>query len=143
MSEIVEAFRVGVPSVVVPLTIFGINWAFRERNGYAQTAAADFILAVLIFDGVAVVAAKEFEPFINNPELQSIVGYWHMTIAALGALLLYFILKWGEPRVARYYQAKRQRPRFPIFTMMFCWAAVFALISAHIGFFVIRGLGHG
>jgi hypothetical protein len=143
MSQLAEIFKVIVPTVVVPMAVFGVNWTYRANRGYAQTAASDFILAVLIFDGGVVAVSQEFEPFIRHPELRHIIVYWHMTIAVIGGAIWWCILKWGEPVVAEYYETKRNRPRFPFFTLAFCWMAVFALVAAHVGFFVLKGNGHG
>jgi hypothetical protein len=142
--SLVEVFRVGVPAVVVPLAVFSANWAYRHRNGYAQTAAADFILAVLIFDGGVVAASEAVEPLVRNVDLRTIIVGYHMSIAVLGGLVWWAIVTWAEPALARYYEAGKE-VHFPFVPMVLCWIAVFILVSLHMGFFFIRGTGvvHG
>jgi hypothetical protein len=139
---VVEAFRVGVPAIVVPLGVFAANWAFRHRNGYAQTAAADLILAVLIFDGGAVAASEALEPFVRNADLRSIMVGFHMSIAVIGGFIWWAILTWGEPAVTEYYEASGLG-RFPFVSFALCWMGVFFLICAHVLFYFIQGTGVG
>jgi hypothetical protein len=81
MPDIVDFVRVIVPSVVIPAAVFGGNWAIRHKLHYTQTAAADFILAVLIFDGTVVTTTTEFEPFIRNQEFRQIAVHLHIVLA--------------------------------------------------------------
>jgi hypothetical protein len=143
MTDLVEAFRIVVPAVVVPVGVFAGNWAIRYKSEYAQTAASDFLLAVLIFDIVAVMTAKDFEPFVRTPELRQILIHWHIFIGFVGATFWWLIATFGEPKVAAYYSARRNRPKLPIVTLLLCWSAVFVLISLHIGFFFLQGDVHG
>jgi hypothetical protein len=138
MPDIVELFKVGVPAVIIPLAVFGANWAYRHHSEYNQTAASDFIMAVLIFDGTVVSAAKEFEPFIQHPELRLMAANWHITVAVLGGILWWLIVTFAEPVVAAHYSTRRNRPPFPFRTLLNCWVGVFILISVHVSFFVLR-----
>ncbi len=129
--------------VVVPAFVFAVNWALRSKGNYGQTAAADFILATLIFDLTVITSAKQFEPFIRNIYLREIAVEWHFCIGVVGAFTWWFITKYGEPRVTAYYSRTRNRPKKPIGTLMICWMAIFMLVSIHVGFFVVRGGAHG
>jgi hypothetical protein len=141
MPEIVELMRVGVPTVVVPAAVFGGNWAIRFRSDYAQTAAADFVLGILVFDAVVFTSAKEFEPFVHNIDLQQIVFYWHFCVAVAGAGLWWLIVTFGEPRVEDYYRTGRH-PAVFFGTLMLCWMMVFFLVALHVGFFIWSGGQH-
>jgi hypothetical protein len=141
MAGYIEAFKFLVPSVIVPLGVFGANWAVRYKSGYAQTAASDFLLAVIIFDLVAITTAKDVEPFVQAPELREIIVQWHVAIFLIGALFWWLIAQFGEPKMAAYYAARRNKPNWPMAIFSLCWIAVFALMSLHIGFFFMK-VGH-
>jgi hypothetical protein len=138
MPEMFELMRVGVPAVIVPAAVFGGNWAIRFRSDYAQTAAADFVLAILVFDAAVFTSSKEFESFVHNTDLRQIIFYWHFCIAILGALLWWLIATFAEPVVSAYY-SRRNNPLAFAGTLILCWMAVFFLIALHVGFFVWRG----
>ncbi len=144
MLELPEFMRIFVPAVVIPIAVFGGNWAFRYHSDYAQTAASDFLLAVLIFDGAVVTTAKEFEPFIKNAELRQIALHWHVILAVVVAFVWWLILTYAEPVVAAHYSSRRNKPgRLAlVLTLMVCWMAIFVLVSTHIGFFVVQGASH-
>lgn len=145
MSDLVEMAKIATTTVVVPLGVFGANWMIRYRFKYTQTAAPDFLLAVLIFDAALVLAFKEFEPFVRSPQLRTLVPYWHTCAFVISGTVWLSIVHWGEPRLARFYESRRARPPkpFPIYTLILCWAAIAALMVLHIGFFVISGAGNG
>jgi hypothetical protein len=140
MADIVEGFRIAAPTVIVPIGVFAGNWAFRYRSEYPQTAASEFLLAVLIFDIVAVTTAKEFEPFVHAPELRVVVIQWHIFMAFVGAGLWWAIATFGEPRLAAYYSATRHRRNLPILTLVLCWIGIFMVLSLHTGFFFVKGV---
>jgi hypothetical protein len=137
-GHLAEMVRVIVPAVIIPAAVFGANWAFRYKEQYTQTAASDFLLAVLIFDGAVVTTAKDFVPFIHDPELKQIVVHWHVVLAIAAIGIWWLIVRFGEPVVASYYE--RGTPNTAAFfgTLWICWAAVFVLVSVHIGFFAWR-----
>lgn len=144
MADFAELAKVGTVAIIVPLAVFSANWIHRSNKGYSQTAAADFILAVLIFDCTVVIIAHEFEPFIRAPELRPFVVYWHVAIAFISGLIWAGIVTWGEPALAKYYEAKRHRPSFPAATFLICWMSVLMLITAHVAFFVVtKDMTHG
>lgn len=140
VSHLAEIFKVTTVAVLVPLAVFSANWIHRSRMGYSQTASADFVLAVIIFDVVVVLTSQEFEPFLRSPELRPIIGYWHFTIAFIAGLIWAGILKFGEPPLAAYYEGvgARKKGSFPAVTFVFCWMAILILIALHVGFFVIQ-----
>lgn len=145
MSDFPEFMRIIVPTVVIPIGVFAGNWAIRFRSNYAQTAASDFLLAILIFDGAVVTTAKDFEPFIRNPELKQIVLQWHVCLAFAGMAVWWLIATFAEPLVESYYSSRFNKTGSLTFvvTLMICWVAVFMLVSAHIGFFVVDGVARG
>jgi hypothetical protein len=115
---------------------------WRTEKGCAQTASADFILGMLIFDTSAVVASNDFVPFMRAPELIPLITYWHFSIGFTSCLVWWCITRWGEPILAAYYQAPRNiiaRRQFPIISFAICWMSVFVLVALHIGFFVVKG----
>lgn len=137
-THFAEMVRVIVPAVIIPAAVFSGNWAFRYREQYTQTAASDFLLALLIFDGAVVTTAKDFEPFIHDAELKEIVVQWHVVLAILALALWWLIIKFGEPIVASYYARSAPGPIAFFSTLSICWMAVFMLVSVHIGFFSWR-----
>ena len=138
-DHLAEMLRVIVPAVVIPAAVFCGNWAVRYKEEYTQTAASDFILAMLIFDGAVVTTAKDFEPFIQNPDLKQIVLYWHVCLGIAGMGLWWLIATFGEPVVAGFY-TRRETGQLTFFlTLAICWVAVFILISVHISFFFWHG----
>jgi len=140
MSEFVEIAKMATAAVAVPLAVFSANWIHRSQMGYSQTAAADFILAIVIFDAVVVLTAHDFEPFLRSPELRPVMAYWHFVAGVISGLVWAGIIRFGEPKLALYYELKHSplRPRFPGFTFLFCWTSILALIALHIGFFLIK-----
>lgn len=126
--------------VVVPLSVFTANWVHRSNKGYPQTAAADFLLGVLIFDASVVLATSDFSPFVQSGYLREMIGYWHFVIAFISGLVWLAIVKWGEPVFERYYGTAKEagRRRFPIFTFLACWFPVLVLVAAHVGFFALK-----
>jgi hypothetical protein len=133
-----EFVRTYVPAIVIPLVVFGANWAFRQRNGYALTASADFILAVLIFDGTVVSSSETFTQFVQNAELRATVVNYHLLFAALGCLLWWAIAQWCERPLAAYYEegSGLGGASFPIVAFALCWMGAFVLISIHVLFFI-------
>jgi hypothetical protein len=146
MPDSIELAKMVIVGVFIPLGFFAGNWYLRAEKGYAQTAAADLIVAIVIFDAVVTVASQDFEPFLRAPVLVPLIRYWHFFIALVAGSLWVAITKWGEPAVARYYEAKTSyyKTSFPFGTFLACWMGVLALIAIHVGFFVIKQGGqHG
>jgi hypothetical protein len=137
MPGSIELSKLLVLAILVPATVFGFNWWIRRREQYAQTAAADFILAMLIFDAAAVIASKDFEPMLRSPELAEVISYWHCFIGVLCGLAWLGIVNWGEPALEHYYR-HRGTSRFPIGKFSLCWFSIFLLVALHIGFFTVK-----
>jgi hypothetical protein len=135
--RMIEIFKFLVPTLFVPLGVFAGNWALRYKSGYAQTAASDFLLAVIIFDFVAVITASDIEPFVRAPELRTIVVQWHVFILLISCFLWWLIATFGEPKLAHYYE-REKIPEWPIVTFSLCWMGVLALMCLHIGFFLMN-----
>lgn len=129
-----EWLKILVPSALLPLTIFLVNWGYRHKHNYNQTAASDFILAILAFDGAVVAASEGFKPYINNEDLRSIVIVWHVGLACVGMWVWGMLVSFGEPRLAAHYKQRRKIP-FPYLTYSGCWIAVGLLVSIHVVFF--------
>ena len=53
-------------AITVPAFAFGLNWSVRSRNGYALSAAADFVLAIAAFDLIALIYSGTFEEVVRN-----------------------------------------------------------------------------
>jgi hypothetical protein len=140
MSEFVEVVKIATVAVVVPLAVFSANWIHRSQMGYSQTAAADFILAVIIFDIVVVLTAQDFEPFLRSPELRPVMAYWHFVAGVISGLVWASIVRFGEPILASYYELKGSplRPSFPGITFLLCWMSILVLIALHVGFYLIK-----
>jgi hypothetical protein len=146
VSDLVEIAKLGTATVVIPISVFSFNWWLRSHKGYAQSAAADFLLAVLIFDAALVVTAKDFEPFVRSAQLRPIVVYWHVVAFVLTAGLWALILENGEAALVKYYEVRRPRDRgpFPWGPFILSWMGVAIMLAFHIGFFVARlGEAHG
>jgi hypothetical protein len=138
MTEWHQFLHVMTPAVFVPAGVFLGNWGLRHHFEYNQTAASDFLLAVLIFDGAVIAAAKDFEPFIRDPEFREVAIQIHMLLGFAGAGLWFFLTKFAEPSLASYYALERRHSREGIFwtTMLWSWALVIGLVAAHIAFFL-------
>ncbi|MGO9173566.1 MAG: hypothetical protein ACLP7P_16610 [Rhodomicrobium sp.] len=144
MSDFVEFLKVMVPAVFLPLGAFIANWLYRGKFDYNQTAAADFLLAVMLFDASVVATSGEFEPFVKNEQLRSAVIIWHIFLGIIGGLTWLLITRWGEPKLVYYYESRRKRPprpEFPWYAYIICWSIAFILVVAHVTFFVFGG-GH-
>jgi hypothetical protein len=140
-----EIAKTATVAVFVPLAVFSANWAWRSHHGYAQTAAADFIVAIGVFDLAVMVASEDFEPFLRSQTLRPFIIYWHFLAAFASALVWLGIVKWGEPVLARYYEGRgyHRRDDFPLVAFLICWFAVFCLIMTHVTFFALKvGVPH-
>jgi hypothetical protein len=138
MDGSLEVFKLFTLAVLIPLAVFTANWIWRFDKGYSQTSAADFILCILIFDITAVVASKDFEPFVRSTELVPLITYWHFAAGFVSGLVWWGITKWGEPQLERHYFENAQ---FPIVSFSTCWISVLILIACHIGFFTVAHVG--
>ena len=141
MSGWIEIVKLFTLAVVIPLAVFSANWIWRCNKGYSQTAAADFILGMLIFDTTAVVAGTDFAPFMRSTELVPLITYWHFTVGFVSALVWWAITRWGEPILEAHYlgvPGVMLRRRFPIWCFLGCWVSVLILIAVHIGFFAAK-----
>jgi hypothetical protein len=139
--EPTEIVKTATVAIGVPLAVFTANWVHRSRQSYAQTAAADFILAIGVFDLAVMIASQDFEPFLRSQSLRPLVVYWHFIAGFASALVWLGIVKWGEPVLARYYEGRRAYYRtedFPFAVFFICWFAVFFLIMAHVTFFALK-----
>jgi hypothetical protein len=139
-----ELLYVLTPAVVVPLGVFCGNWALRYRLNYNQTAAPDFLLAVLIFDGAVISATKDFQPFVRDPHFGAVAQQFHIIFGFLTAAAWFQITNFAEPVLAEYYKLERRYARKGSFkwTLIWSWALVLGLVAAHIAFF-FKGSGHG
>lgn len=137
--------KVATLAVIVPLAVFIANWVHRSRKGYSQTAAADFLLGVFIFDASVILATDEFRPFLQSAQLRGMIAYWHFDIGFVAGLLWLAILRFGEPVIENYYRNKAEHSlmSFPFFTFIACWLPVLIIIAFHVGFFAYRiEVGH-
>jgi len=136
----VEIVKVLTLALVVPLSVFAANWIYRGRKEYNQTAAADLILALIIFDATVGLSAKDFEGFVRTPELLPLLNYCAYGAAVVAGLMWCAIGAWGEPALARYYRERgwQRHRRFPYGTFLLCWMGIFILIASHTAFFVIK-----
>jgi len=140
MADLPEIAKTGTVAVLVPLIVFTGNWIHRSHKGYAQTAAADFILAIVIFDLAVIVASQDFEPFLLSHSLKSFLVPWHVFAAFMSCLLWAGIVRFGEPAISRYYEIKSGyfTPTFPLVSFTLCWFGVLVLVAIHVAFFTIR-----
>jgi hypothetical protein len=136
VTSSLEIAKTAILAVGVPLAVFSGNWIYRSHKGYSQTAAADFLLGVFIFDICVVLASGDFEPFLRSEELRPVIAYWTFAIGSVSGLAWSGIIRWGEPRLAQYHE--HQQSRFPIYTFLGCWMAVLASVALHIAFFMIK-----
>ncbi len=140
MTISLEVAKTATLAVMVPLAVFTANWVHRSNKGYPQTAAADFLLGVLIFDATVILATDDFKPFLRSEELREMIAYWHFIIAFVAGLIWVGIVRWAEPMFAAYYEKESitARRKFPIFTFITCWFSVLILIAFHVGFFALK-----
>jgi hypothetical protein len=130
-----------VPAVLVPVASFIGNGAYRYAKGYQQTAAADFLIAVVVFDAAVISATDAFKPFVRDPELRTVIVNWHLAMVVLSALFWMGILAWLEPSLEGYYEESKIPidVSFPVLHFLAAWVLVLMDVALHIGFFVMNG----
>lgn len=128
-----------VPAIVVPLGAFILNWAMRNRNGYPQTAAADLLLALMIFDGTVITASEAFAPYVNDAEMRAVIVPAHFAWGALAFTIWWAVMAWGEPALANYYRLRNPATNlnFPYLQFGSSWTALMVVYGIHIGFFLV------
>lgn len=129
-----------VPAVLVPVASFIGNGAYRHAKGYQQTAAADFLIAVVVFDAAVISATDAFKPFVRDPELRTVIVNWHMAMVVVSAICWMAILAWLEPSLEGYYAERKIIDiTFPVLPFMAAWALVLMVVAVHVGFFLMNG----
>jgi hypothetical protein len=132
-----DFIRLVVPTVVIPLAVFSGNWIIRHRFECAQSAAGDFILGVLVFDGCVVSGSETFAPFVRNVELRAAVTNVHIALFVLGLVAWALIVRYGEPHVIAANEAGGFNLTSSV-AMVCCWVGAFALVAVHIAYYVVR-----
>jgi hypothetical protein len=55
-----------VAAIAISVWAFVMNWAMRARQGYALSAAADFVLSLAAFDLIAIVYSSVFKQVVRD-----------------------------------------------------------------------------
>ena len=125
-----------VLSVLIPVVAFAVNWGMRASMGYALSAAADFVLAVVVFDFGAIVTHKLFEGVAFSPFVQANFEEIFECFFLVTALLwgAYFLRT--EDKITKLYQ-QLVTPKNTIERHVgISWALVFAIVASHVFTFV-------
>lgn len=125
-------------AVAVPTLAFALNWAMRARNGYALSAAADFALALVAFDLVALVYSSVFSEVMRNEVFRQsfiriIIILFVLTLTTWVTIFLGL-----EHRMMAGYSFVRRRyvaPR-PMGPFLLGWTLLAAFLGIHILAFV-------
>lgn len=88
-------------NVCLPIVVLVVAQLVRATETGALTAGADAILAVVVFDAVAICSAQEFQDHIVSSTLQSRVVDVHVFFLMVAGLAWYAFVRWGEPVVKR------------------------------------------
>ena len=125
----------------IPVAVFLLNWILRATKGYALSAAADFILAVVAFDFGGLMAGDIYRSAISSPEFQKdfthIFGICFLVTLVLWASLfitLEYKVSEGYDHKARTYVSKTHKKFF-----YFSWLAVAPVLAAHFYIFLSHG----
>jgi hypothetical protein len=128
-------------SIIVPLTAFLLNWKWRSRENYAQSAAADFVLAIAAFDFGALPAYEFFKKVFTDPLYQGnpTMVFGTLFLITLTAWFLIFVPY--EAKLSSLYishndvAAVRRSGKFPYYFFI-PWFLVLAVMAPHIYVFL-------
>lgn len=127
-------------SVSVPSFAFAANWVARIQMGYELSAAADFVLAIAMFDLSAVGAHDVFEKAMTNTVFQKdfVALFLVFTIGTLFVWFAAFLrLEAYIEKLQISPQSADTRKRVRKFTIG-SWALVAVVMAPHVFAFAYR-----
>jgi hypothetical protein len=128
--------------IIISATISGgafvLNWAVRAQLQCALSAAADFVLAVVVFDAGALAASGVFENAVREPL------YRENFVAIFVGLLLVSLAAWAgiflrlENKLAECYSssAMSHREAWKNTYFFVSWFLVSFVVAPHLYFFI-------
>lgn len=125
--------------VVVPLAVFFINILVRSKFFVPQSAGADFILLLLVFDSTVILNPISFKSIVKYQPFQQDIVAIHLGLLLIGLLLWLGIVTIAETDIAKKYllnHFRQQNHNFPFFRWLFSWIIGMTLLGGHIIFFI-------
>ena len=90
-------------AIFIPLFAFVLNWRLRASKGYALSAAADFVLALMVFDLGALIAHDVFEAAIPSQFFRTFFFAHFVVLFCVSGILWSTVLLHLEHRLVRDY----------------------------------------
>jgi hypothetical protein len=138
----IEAVKFLVPSVIVPLGLFVVNWIVRYNRDYSITAPADFLLAVMIFDFGVLCAMPEVNTFVHYVAFTTITAQWHIFMLFLSGTIWYIIVAKSNNIINNYYSLYHQTQHaIPFLALSSAWMGAWIVVVLHAAFFLYQGTG--
>jgi hypothetical protein len=130
-----------IAATAIPVLAFVLNWRVRSARGYALSAAADFVLALMVFDLGAVIAHDVFEAVIPSAFFRSCFIELFVILFCLSTILWATALLHIEHRLGQDYDfgTRSYLNSAPMGLFLLAWMLVAALLSPHIFPFLYRG----
>jgi hypothetical protein len=127
-------------AIAIPVCAFGLNWRMRTLNNYALSAAADFMLAIVAFDLVALASHDTFEKAVRDSVLQEQFVIMFVVFFAGTTTCWYAISLKLEHEMTRGYSYSRKcyTTGKPMGLFLTGWAVVASVLCVHIFPFLYR-----
>lgn len=117
--------------MIIPLAAYSLNWLGRAPRGYQLSAAADFVLAIVVFDAGALAAREVFEDQVAAA-LRGNFGLLFFTyMLATGLAWGWMFLPWEASMDTLYGQVATVGNQIRNLSKR-SWAAVAAITTVHI-----------
>lgn len=126
-----------VSVIIVPTSAFVANAVLRYGRGVAQSAAADLLLLLIVFDATVIISSEEFKPLVASPELRTGIIAVHVGLLFIGLIAWISSVTLVERRIgsAFDYKTRKYVPGFPIICWIGSWVIAATLVGAHVTVF--------
>lgn len=127
-------------AVGFPALAFILNWQFRAQKGYALSAAADFVLALIVFDLGAAAGHEIFSTLAPSEVLRhdfALVFLLFFTLSLI-SWLLYFVRNEQKLAEGYSYRTHKYKAGPPMKDFLITWSVVGGLLAPHILTFFLR-----
>jgi len=120
-----------VGAIVIPSLGFLLNFIGRLKARYPLSASADWVLLLIVFDAVAIVAKSDFEPFVQALFLREAFLAVFMTLLILTIILWLITIMHVEPWVEK--SARKKIPKWKVnLGLVVTWIGALFLTMTHI-----------
>ena len=129
-----------VGGVVVPSAAFASNFVLRRERRISQSAAADLVLLLIVFDFNVLLAADEFRKIMIHSELRNHIEEIHVGFLALGIFVWILSVTSLEKRIAQSFNHStgEYNGGFPLFVWMVAWFLAVSLAASHVIAFTLK-----